>query len=361
MTDTLTHIIDVHAPTKIVPLQPNNLAALDFRLMKVFPAHNIIRAGIASGHIRTNTPIVETSSGTMAAGLAVVCKHYGLKLHIFGDRAIEAPLKRTLEDLGADVILVDAKPSDGSVQMLRMAALRRFTASNNAFWARQYDNLDNRFAYSRPAAEAIRRLGRIDILVATVGSGGSSCGLAHYLRQFFPEMMLVGVDTHGSILFGQPPAPRAFRGLGNSLMPRNLDHTAFDWVHWLGANEGFHAARRLLRETTLKRGPTSGAAYLVAKWYADRFPDKQVLAVFPDEGGRYEHTVFDPAWMKANNFRADRVAPAPKLITHPRQASGGWAMMHWLRRSLADVIGADGALLPVAADSEFVSRTRPSP
>lgn len=355
MTDTLTQIVDVHAPAKVVPLEPKNLAALDFRLMKVFPAHNIIRAGLDSGRVGANTPIVETSSGTMAAGLAIVCNQYGLKLHIFGDRAIEPPLKRMLEELGADVVLIDAKTSDANVQTLRMAALRRFIASTDAFWAHQYDNLDNRFAYSRPAAEAIRRLGRIDILVATVGSGGSSCGLAHYIRKFFPEMMLIGVDTHGSILFGQPPAPRAFRGLGNSLMPRNLDHTAFDWVHWLGANEGFHAARRLLRETTLKRGPTSGAAHMVAKWYADRFPDKQVLAVFPDDGSRYEHTVFDPAWMKANGFRADRVAPAPKLITHPRQASGGWTMMHWRRRPLPDVIGGDETTTTIAADGESAS------
>jgi cysteine synthase A len=209
--------------------------------------------------------------------------------------------------------------------------------STNAYWARQYDNLDNGLAYSRPAAEAIRQLGRIDILVATVGSGGSSCGLSHYIRAFFPEMTLVGVDTFNSVLFGQLPGPRDFRGLGNSILPGNLDHSAFDWVHWLSANEGFHAASRLLHETTLKRGPTSAAAYLVAKWYAEHFPDKLVVAVFPDDGSRYEHTVFDPLWMETNGYRADRLVEAPTIVERPLQAKGGWAMMSWRRRTLAEV------------------------
>jgi cysteine synthase len=355
MRDTLAHIIEVHAPVKVVPLGPPNLAALDFRLMKVFPAYNIIRSGRERGQIRANTPIVETSSGTMAAGLAIVCKHYDLRLHIFGDRAIEPPLKRMLEELGAEVVIVEAKNSDANVQNIRLAALNRFMEKNDAFWAHQYDNVDNRLAYYRPAAEAILQLGRIDILVATVGSGGSSCGLAHYIRKFFPKMMLVGVDTFGSVLFGQPPGTRVFRGLGNSIHPRNLDHTAFDWVHWLGANEGFHAARQLLRETTLKRGPTSGAAHKIAKWCAQRYPDKQVLAVFPDDGGRYEHTVFDPAWMRANGFRADRLVAAPRLVTDPRQANGEWAMINWRRRRLRDVIGAGGELQAVIGGAEHAS------
>jgi len=345
MTNTLTHMIDAHAPLKVIPLGPKNLVALDFRLMKIFPAYNIIRAARLCGQIGARTTIVETSSGTMGAGLAIVCKWYDLPLHIFGDPAIEPPLRRMMEDLGARVVIVEASPSDSNVQMLRMKALLQFMQTNDAFWTRQYDNLNNRLAYSRPAAEVIRQLGRIAFLVATVGSGGHSCGLTYYIRKFFPEMRLIGVDTFGSALFGQPPGRRDFRGLGNSIMPGNLDHTAFDCVHWLGANEGFHAARRLLRDTTLKRGPTSGAAYLVAKWYAEQYPDKQVLAVFPDEGSRYEHTVFDPLWLANNAYRADLLVDAPTIVEHPLQAKGGWAMINWRRRTLAEVMSLNSMMI----------------
>jgi cysteine synthase A len=338
----LMQIVDIHAPVKVAKLESRpNLSALDFRLMKVIPALGIIEAGRRNGLISAATTIVETSSGTMALGLAIVCSYYGLKLRIFGDAAIDLPLKLNLEALGADVEIIEASASDGNVQQLRKQALLRFLENNDAFWAHQYNNPENTLAYSRAAATAIRGVGKIDILVAAVGSGGSSCGLSRYIRKFFPAMMLVGVDTNNSVLFGQLAGPRDFRGLGNSILPENLDHTAFDEVHWLGANEGFHAAHRLLRETTLKRGPTSGAAYLVANWYAARFPDKRVLAVFPDDGSRYNTTVYDPDWMLAHGFAANRLAVTPAAVEHPLQATSGWSMINWRRRTLTDVMMTD--------------------
>ncbi|MCC8962425.1 pyridoxal-phosphate dependent enzyme [Bradyrhizobium sp. Pear76] len=340
MADRLYEIVGAHAPLKIVSLPPENLAAIDFRIMKVFPAFNIIDAGIRNGEIGRNRTIVETSSGTMALGLAIVCMHFGLKLHIFGDRAIEPPLQRTMEDLGAEVHLVDAAASDANVQLLRKNALLDFLDRTGATWTRQYDNLGNRLAYARPAEEAIRQFGKIDALVATVGSGGSSCGLAHYCRAFFPEMKLVGIDTFGSVLFGQPASHRDLRGLGNSILPGNLLHEAFDEVHWLGANEAYQAAHRLHRETSLKRGPTSGAAYLVAKWYTQNCPGSKVLAVFPDDSSRYEHNVYDPTWLNRHGYRAPHAAAEPILVHSPLRASGGWCRFDWRRRSLADVMAS---------------------
>ncbi|MES5486060.1 pyridoxal-phosphate dependent enzyme [Bradyrhizobium sp. INPA03-11B] len=337
MTDTLSDIVGAHAPLKVVLLK-QNLAAIDFRIMKVFPAFNIIDIGLRDGDISPNTTVVETSSGTMALGLAIVCMHFGLKLHIFGDRAIEPPLKRTMEELGAKVHLVEATASDANVQLLRKAALLDFIHRSGAIWSRQYDNLGNRLSYARPAEEAIRQFGKIDVMVATVGSGGSSCGLAYYCRAFFPEMKLVGIDTFGSVLFGQPAGRRELRGLGNSILPGNLAHGAFDEIHWIGANEAYQATHRLHRETSLRRGPTSGAAYLVAEWYAERFPQSKVLAVFPDDSNRYEGNVYDPTWMREHGYRAELAAIKPILVDHPLCAKRGWCHLNWNRRSLANVM-----------------------
>lgn len=339
MAHALSDTIDAHAPLKIVSLRPENLAAIDFRVMKVFPAFNIIESGLRDGSISSNTTIVETSSGTMALGLAIVCMQFSLRLHIFGDRAIEPPLKRTIEELGAEVHLVEATASDANVQQLRKKALLDFMDRTGAIWSRQYDNLGNHLSYARPAEQAIRHFGKIDILVATVGSGGSSCGLARYCRAFFPEMKLIGIDTFGSVLFGQPAGRRDLRGLGNSILPGNLFHEAFDEIHWLGANEAYQAAHRLHRETSLRRGPTSGAAYLVAKWYAERYTKSKVLAVFPDDSNRYEHNVYDPTWMSANGYQAALAATEPVLVHHPLHADSGWCRFNWSRRSLTEVMG----------------------
>lgn len=343
MIESLVPIVRAHAPVNVIPLDLPNLSAIDFRLMKVYPALNIIQMGLRSGEIGQNTPIVETSSGTMGLGLAIVCMHFRLKLKIFGDPAIEPPLERTMRELGAEVHIVKASASDGNVQKMRKDALIASMERDPSFWTRQYDHPGNREAYAWPAQETIRQHGKVDILVAPVGSGGSSCGLSSYFRMFFPEMMLVGVDTFNSVLFGQPAGPRDLRGLGNSILPENLDHTAFDDINWVGANEAFHSVHRLHRATSLKRGPTSGAAYLVARWYADAYPDKKVLAVFPDDNLRYEHTVFDPAWMAAGGYRAEQAAYSPTVVDHPLHAKGGWSRFHWRRRSITEVAGSGSA------------------
>lgn len=100
----------------------------------------------------------------------------------------------------------------------------------------------------------------------------------------------------------------ALRGLGNSILPGNLVHEAFDDVHWIGANEAYQAPHELDRETSLKRGPASVAAHLVAKWYAQHLSASKVLAVFPDDSNRYEHNVYDPAWMHEHGYQAELTA-----------------------------------------------------
>jgi len=163
-----------------------------------------------------------------------------------------------------------------------------------AFWPRQYDNPDNALAYARLAELALGALGCIDCLV---GSGGSLCGTARVLRCLFPVLRVVAVDTHRSCLFGHAPGPRLLRGLGNSILPANLEHGLVDEVHWVGAMPSFAAARRLHRSQGLYRGPSSGAAWLVASWWARHIPAASDLVILPDEGHRYRDSLHDDAWL----------------------------------------------------------------
>jgi cysteine synthase A len=183
-------------------------------------------------------------------------------------------------------------------------------------------------------------VGAIDCLIGTVGSGGSMCGIASYLRLMFPELMTVAVDTHGSVIFGQPDAgrKRILRGLGNSLMPRNVDHATFDWVHWVSAAEAFRATRQLHRDHTLFMGPTSGAAYLVADWWARQNPDALAAVVFPDEGYRYQDTVYDDAWLEANGLALASFPTNPVEWSHPGTPGDCWSFYRWGRRDYAKVM-----------------------
>ncbi|CUK10512.1 putative siderophore biosynthesis protein SbnA [Shimia thalassica] len=338
MRHVRTEITQDHANMRILPLFGDTFGALAFGVMKVLPAAAILGKGLQSGEISADTTIVETTSGTMGYGLAVVCNQLGLPLTLVGDSGFSAEFKAMLENLGAKIIIVDAPANDGNIQAVRMAEVKRILAAGNAFWPHQYNNPVNRQAYAPAAQLVCRDFGRVDILVAPTGSGGVSGGLSAPLRALNPAMKLVGVDTFNSVLFGQKLGARALRGLGNSMMPRNLLHEQFDHVHWLSANEAFQATRNLHRTTTLKRGPTSGAAYRVANFYAEKFPEKKVLAVFPDEGHRYESNVYNDAWLQANGFDADDIAEGPHKVTHPVLAKGSWSWIDWHRRSLNRVL-----------------------
>ena len=155
------------------------------------------------------------------------------------------------------------------------------------------------------------------------------CGTDAGLREHTPHTGAIGVDTHRSVLFGQPDGPRALRGLGNSLRPANLDHSVFDEVHWCSAAEAYAHTRRLHARHALFQGPTSGAAYLAARWWAERHPDQQCVALLPDEGYRYQATVYDDSWLDENGYRlgpADDPA-GPVTVETPAEAGQRWTRM----------------------------------
>lgn len=87
-------------------------------------------------------------------------------------------------------------------------------------------------------------------------------------------------------------------------------------------------------------GPTSGAAYMVARWYAERHPGARVVVLLPDEGYRYQETVYDDHWLRSNGAALDRLPEEPALVEHPSEVPRRWTRMRWGRRSYAEVLGA---------------------
>jgi cysteine synthase A len=83
-------------------------------------------------------------------------------------------------------------------------------------------------------------------------------------------------------------------------------------------------------------GPTSGAAYQVGSWWARRHPDALTVVVLPDEGHRYQDTVYRDEWLAASGLAVTAPAPAPVTVTDPRAAEEGWSRFAWQRRSLAE-------------------------
>lgn len=340
----------------LIELRPRLVVAA-FSLMKIVPAKFIIEAALERGEIHPEIPIVESSSGTFALGMGIVCAEKGLPFRIVSDAAIDARLDELLQTLGGKVQIVGGGlGTDKNIQVMRLESLRELLEHDaRAFWTRQYDNLDNQRSYRGFAEQLLAALGRDIVLVATVGSGGSSCGTIKALREVDPSIELIGIDTFGSVLFGLPAAKRQLRGLGNSIYPGNLDHSCFDEVHWVSAGDVYYWTRRLNSEFGLFCGPTSGAAYQVARQLDAR--GKTVVFIAPDEGYRYISTVHCKGWLLANGFDLRTPTEAPVRVTHPSQAVEPWSRIEWSRRTLAEVSGRPHRAIPVM---EQIDAERPS-
>ncbi|TIV67751.1 MAG: pyridoxal-5-phosphate-dependent protein subunit beta, partial [Mesorhizobium sp.] len=159
-----------------------------------------------------------------------------------------------------------------------------------------------------------------------------------------PHLTVFAVDTHRSILFGQPVGKRMLRGLGNSVLPKNVRHELVDEIHWVGAYPAYMTAHRLLREHGIFMGPTSGAAALVAKWVASTLPDAQVAVIMPDEGHRHAETVYNDDWLGAlPGWPCKELSEPRTLTTIAPAAETQWTRFLWLRRSLDDVLKTQSA------------------
>ncbi|MET8976753.1 pyridoxal-phosphate dependent enzyme [Streptomyces sp. NPDC004539] len=316
LRDTGAPGVDVYAK-----LELQNLFGMKDRV-----ARTMILEARRTGALREGAPIIESSSGTMALGIALVGTSLGHDVHIVTDPRIDEVTLAKLHALGCRVHVVEAMSAQGW-QSARLEALDRLLAElPGAFWPQQYSNPDNPGAYRQLAAEILADLGPVDVLVGSVGSGGSLCGTARALKESLPALKVVGVDAVGSVLFGQPDLPgRRQSGLGNSLLPKNLDRRLIDEVHWLSDAEAFASTRALAREQQIFAGNTSGSVYRVLGDLAARAePGTRIVGILPDRGDRYTDTVHSDAYWAREGLREQDTAPAPRLAA-PGQVVHGWS------------------------------------
>ena len=300
--------------------------------MKDRVARQVIREARENGVLAPGAPIIESSSGTMALGLALVGNVLGHPVHIVTDPRIDAITLAKLTALGCSVHVVEAMTSNGwqSARLERLAGLRE--EYPGAFWPRQYSNPQNPLAYAALAEELVADLGRIDVLVGAVGSGGSLCGTARALRRALQAadvsdpLRVIGVDAVGSVLFGQPDQPgRRQSGIGNSLIPGNLDYRQIDEIHWLNDREAFVATRDLASAEGIFAGNSSGSVYQVLKHVAATVaPGTRVVGIFPDRGDRYVDTIYDDGYWQQTGLADLPVRTEPLRVEYGTEVSS-WA------------------------------------
>ncbi|MGH8905967.1 MAG: PLP-dependent cysteine synthase family protein [Egibacteraceae bacterium] len=273
------------------------------------------------GELAPGARIIESTSGTLGLGLALAGAVFGHPVTLVVDPGLEPLMVQLLTAYGALIhIVTDPHPVGGWQEARRQRVRELLEAEPTAYCPDQYNNPDNVAAYAGLGEELVAQLGRIDVLVAAVGTGGHSAGVARALREFFPHLRLVGVDAVGSTIFGQPARPRLMRGLGSSIHPRNVGYSSFDEVHWVAPAEAVWMCRRLAASQYASGGWSTGAVALVASWLARTLPREQrIVAIFPDGPERYWNTVYSNAYCRRNGLLDVIPAQDPERIEHPRE------------------------------------------
>ncbi|CAM4057496.1 pyridoxal-5'-phosphate-dependent protein [Bacillus manliponensis] len=299
--------------------------------MKDRVAKQMILEAKHTGLLKEGAPIIESSSGTLALGIALVGTYLGHDVHIVTDPRIDDLTYKKLKALGARVHIVKEMGKTGGWQVARLQYLNKLLMKYpNAYWPKQYENTQNPLSYSQLAKDIVEELGQIDYLVGAVGSGGSLCGTANALKFHNPNLKVLAVDAVGSAVFYQKDRPdRLQGGLGNSLQPPNVDYSVIDEVHWLNDEEAFNWTLELARREKIIAGNSSGSVYAVARWLSTQVPkEKKITCIFPDRGDRYVNTIYDEEFYFQHKLNREHLNFNP-LEIETIQDVNNWSYFHF--------------------------------
>ena len=254
----------------------------------------MIEAAEAEGRIEPGrTTIVEATSGNTGIALAFVCAAKGYELVLTLPQGMSREREILLKLYGASVRITE---SLGGMQEAVQAA-RDLARGPDVFLPDQFSNPANPQAHRRTTGPEIDRAldGRVDVLVAGVGTGGTITGAGEYLRERNPKLVIVAVEPRGSaILSGGRPGPHRIQGIGAGFVPPVLNRALIDEVIPVSDDDAIQTAWTCARREGLLAGISCGAALWASLELAAR-PEsrgKRIVTIMPDSGERYISQAF---------------------------------------------------------------------
>ena len=255
-------------------------------------ALSMIEDAEEKGMIKPGATIIEPTSGNTGIGLAAVAAIKGYKVILTLPETMSIERRNLLKGYGAELVLTEG--SKGMKGAIEKAEELQRTIPNSVILG-QFDNDANPMAHRKTTGPEIWKQtnGKVDIFVATVGTGGTLSGSGEYLKQQNPDVQVVAVEPLKSpVLSGGTPGPHNIQGIGGGFIPNTLNTAIYDEIVTVMDEDAYMEARNFGRSEGILVGISSGAALKAATVLAQRPENegKNIVVILPDSGDRYLST-----------------------------------------------------------------------
>lgn len=275
-------------------------------------ALHIIEVAEREGKLKPGGTIIESTSGNTGLGLALVALVKGYKtIFTIPDKMSQEKIDM-LKVFGAKVVVTPTAVAPDDPRSYWEVAKRLNREIPNSYYVNQHWNLSNPEAHYLTTGPEIWKQtnGKIDYLVAGMGTGGTISGAGKYLKEKNPKIKVIGVDPLGSIFYdyfktGKTVEAHTYKveGIGEDVIVGTLDFKVIDDVIRVNDKQAFNMARRLLKKEGIFAGGSSGAAMYGAIKLAKKLKGhKTIVVILPDSGFKYLSKIFNDKWMRENKF-----------------------------------------------------------
>jgi cystathionine beta-synthase len=332
-------VLDLVGGTPLVRLQrlsrglrPLLLAKLDYLnpggSVKDRIGLKMIETAEREGKLRPGGTIVEPTSGNTGVGLAIAAALTGYRcIFVMPDKVSQEKIS-LLRAYGAEVVICPTAVPPESPESYYAVSDRLAEEIPGAYKPDQYSNQANPEAHYETTGPELweQTGGELDVLVLTVGTGGTVTGAGRYLKERKPDLLLVGADPEGSIYSSNAVHPYLVEGIGEDFWPSTYDPSLVDEYVTVSDRDSFLTARRLAREEGLLVGGSGGTAVWAMLQVARRFDEGTTIAtLIPDTGRAYLSKFYDDNWLAEYGI-LERRAPAPtieQVLTFKRSEEPG--------------------------------------
>ncbi len=273
-------------------------------------AKYMIECAELTGALKPGGTIVENSSGNTGASLAMISAIKGYKCIITMPDKMSDEKMNLMQAFGARVIVTPTDVPADSPESYYSVAKKIAKETPNSYYPDQYNNPKNIEAHYKTTGPEIweQTKGKVDIVVAGIGTGGTLSGAARFLKEQNPKIQIIAVDPIGSIFYDYFKTKTLIKskiyqleGIGEDFLVKALDFNILDDIVQVTDRDSFLMTRRLVKEEGLFVGGSSGAAvWAVLKIAENLKTHKNIVVILPDSGNRYLSKIFNDDWMKKN-------------------------------------------------------------